>query len=80
MNNINWNSIEKEYPELFSELIFFIRKRNNTLESLDKNMFNEFITESKFPIFLTIDDKFRMSDYNVKLTFQGMVSFLAIKK
>ncbi len=77
---INWNQIESEFSEHFNSFKSFLTNKNIPVEKVDKNIFNTFITERKFPVFLQVPENFEMSDYVVKTTFSGLNVFLNMKK
>ncbi len=72
---INWNQVKSETPELFESFKEFLAKKNISIEDVDKEAFNAFITESKFPKFLNVPDEYDMNHYVVLTTFTGIKSF-----
>ncbi len=78
--NVNWLQVEAEYPELFAKFKSFLQKNKMVIDQVDKVFFNKFISDSKIPKFLNVPEEFEMTNYVVRTTFQGIASFLTLKK
>jgi hypothetical protein len=77
---INWSLIESEFSEHFNSFKSFLTNKNIPVEKVDKDIFNTFIIERNFPVYLKVPEDFEMSDYVVKTTFSGLDVFLNMKK